>query len=349
MATEHSSVMVADHGPGVPVPGDDPGDAAWAWSMALAERLAGTGGLPLAAIGPDRAPGGLAAALACWRRLGLPVVQERDGLYWRPAPGLALDRARVGAGLAAAGQHCPFAIVPLTDSTNARLLAAAVAGDSAPRLLLAEVQSAGRGRRQRSWQVRYGEGILLSVLLRPNRPPAQWPGLALATGVALAECLQQAGVADIGLKWPNDLVRAGGKLGGVLVEAASGGASAAVVVGLGLNWALGPDTRAGLDQAAADLSGALPPQAGARSELAGRLAGRVLAMAAQFEAEGLAPFLPRFERFDVLRDRPVLVHVDHGPARPGLARGLAADGALRVEHDGRVCTWHSADVTIRPA
>jgi BirA family biotin operon repressor/biotin-[acetyl-CoA-carboxylase] ligase len=318
--------------------------------MALIDRLAGAGRLDLATIAPLEAPVGLAAELAHWRHLGLPVEQDGGALHWRPAPGQPLDPQRLGAALADAGHACPVAIAVLTDSSNARLLARAAGGEPAPQLLLAEVQSAGRGRRQRAWLGRYGEAILLSVLLRPQRPPAQWSGLALATGVALAECLDRAGVAGIGLKWPNDLVLGPGKLGGVLVEAAAGSAGrAAVVIGLGLNWALGPETRAALTQPAADLAGTLPAAAGDRSTVAGRLAASVLAMAAQFEAEGLAPFLTRFERFDVLRDRPVLVHRDGGDARAGIARGLAGDGALRVEHDGQVCTWHSADVTIRAA
>jgi BirA family biotin operon repressor/biotin-[acetyl-CoA-carboxylase] ligase len=215
------------------------------------------------------------------------------------------------------------------------------------------VQSAGRGRRRRAWLGRYGEAILLSLLLRPARPPAQWPGLAVAAGVALAQTLEQAGVAGIGLKWPNDLVLAPGKLGGLLVEAGAGTAGAAgggaVVVGLGLNWSLGAATRASLEQPAADLAGRLAADRADRSALAGTLAASVLAMAERFDAEGLAPLLAGYRRFDVLLDRPVLVHGHDGCARAGVARGLAADGALRVEHDGQVHTWSAGDVTIRPA
>jgi BirA family biotin operon repressor/biotin-[acetyl-CoA-carboxylase] ligase len=327
-----------------------PADWSGAGPVMLLQRLVRAGRIALDAVDPAEAPHGLAELLADWRRLGVPVVRDGEALVWRPDPGAGLDPDRIASALAGAGQGCPFAIELVTDSTNARLLARGAAGEPAPQLLLAEVQSAGRGRRQRSWLGRYGESILFSVLLRPRRPPAQWPGLALAAGVALADTLDRAGVAGIGVKWPNDLVLGPGKLAGILVEAAAGAAGGgAVVIGLGLNWALGAETRAGLTQAGADLRDHLEQLPGDRSTLAGVLAASVLAMAARFEADGLAPFRAAFPRFDVLRDRPVLVHADAGTPRAGIARGLAQDGGLRVEHEGGVCTWHSADVTIRPA
>lgn len=319
-------------------------------SVPLIARLAAAGRLSLDAVSAADVPEGLAAAFDLWRRLGLPVALEDGALVWRPAAGQALDPGAVGAALAAAGQHCDVAIEPLIDSSNARLLDRAAAGAVAPQLLLAEAQSAGRGRRQRAWLGRYGESILLSLLLRPTRPPSQWPGLAVAAGVALAEALDQAGATAIGLKWPNDLVLGSGKLGGLLVEAAAGSAGGgAVVIGLGLNWTLDATTRDGLAQPAAALAGHLPPETADRSAIAGRLAAGLLAMARQFDAEGLAPFLERYRRYDVLRDRAVMVHVGAGGASAGIARGLAGDGALRVEHGGQLRTWHSADVTIRPA
>jgi BirA family biotin operon repressor/biotin-[acetyl-CoA-carboxylase] ligase len=135
-------------------------------------------------------------------------------------------------------------VVARTGSTNADLLAAAQSGAPAGTVLVAETQTAGRGRLDRSWQSQPGAALTYSVLLRPARvPPARRGWLPLLTGVAVASALRSSAGVGASLKWPNDVLAAAvaperaGKLAGILAEQAGD----AIVVGIGLNVSAGQD------------------------------------------------------------------------------------------------------------
>jgi BirA family transcriptional regulator, biotin operon repressor / biotin---[acetyl-CoA-carboxylase] ligase len=140
------------------------------------------------------------------------------------------------AVLAGSALYTSIDVVQRTGSTNADLLAAARAGAAPGSVLVAEEQTSGRGRLDRSWQSRPGAGLLFSVLLRPaGVPPAGRGWLPLLTGVAVVGALAEQARLDARLKWPNDVLAGGpdgpAKLVGILAEQASG----AIVVGVGLN------------------------------------------------------------------------------------------------------------------
>lgn len=140
----------------------------------------------------------------------------------------ALRRALV----APSGPFSALDVVSSTGSTNADLIAAAATGAADRTVLVAERQTAGRGRQSREW-VSPPAGVYLSVLLRPERVPAARLGsIAVVAGLALVHTARAAGV-EATLKWPNDLLIGAGKAAGVLSEALAGGAG--VVVGIGLN------------------------------------------------------------------------------------------------------------------
>lgn len=291
--------------------------------------------------------------LATWSELGLPIELDRQHLHWRP-DATPLSEAVITAALAQAGWPIPAQVHVLIESSSDFLLAAAAAGEPAPQLCFAECQSAGRGRRQRRWRSRYGDALLWSILLDPGRPLAQLPGLAIVAGVALVDALHAKGWCEVGLKWPNDLVTAAGKLGGILVEVAPGlaGAGAAAVVGVGLNLRSPPSdvAAAPLDQmptALFELAAASDRMMTDRSVLAAELAIALLAAAERFRHEGLAPFLLRFADHDVLAGRE-LEFEQNGVRCHGQALGLAADGALRVATSAGELRLYSADTSVRP-
>ncbi len=127
--------------------------------------------------------------------------------------------------------------VPTTGSTNADLAAAAQAGAASGSVLVAEHQSAGRGRFARRWEAAPGTSVAISLLLRPaGVAPERWPWLPLISGVAVAEALTTLGVRA-GVKWPNDVVIDGRKLCGILSERVGD----AAVIGIGINTTLGAD------------------------------------------------------------------------------------------------------------
>lgn len=225
-------------------------------------------------------------------------------------------------------------ILPEIDSTNSELMRRARAGQHEPTLLVAERQSAGRGRMGRVWQSQAGDSLTFSLNLPMS--PKDWSGLSLAVGLSLAESLH----AEVGLKWPNDLWFEARKLGGILVEAASMGGRSQVVIGVGLN--IRPRPAEGLSTAPAALTELLP-QLTAPACLAQVVPPLIRAML-DFERTGFAPLQSRFEARDVLKGQRV--HTSDG--QQGLCLGLTPGGALRLQTDLGVQEIHSAEVSVRP-
>jgi BirA family biotin operon repressor/biotin-[acetyl-CoA-carboxylase] ligase len=120
--------------------------------------------------------------------------------------------------------------LPETDSTNRRAMAWAMQGAAPGSIVVADFQTAGRGRLGRTWTAPAGSSLLLSIVLRPDTAPERWPLISLAAGVAICECLAGLGL-EPGLKWPNDVLLGDHKVAGILSEAAEG----AVILGIGLN------------------------------------------------------------------------------------------------------------------
>lgn len=269
---------------------------------------------------------------------------DADGVRARLAPATA-KRLRTG--------ECAGTMV----STNTVLLERGAPPVGQFDFLTAEYQSAGRGRRGRSWLAPPGGAICLSWSWRFEALAAQIGALSLAVGVAAQRALAQCGVQGIGLKWPNDLVTAQGKLGGILIEMrAEAGGPTHVVAGLGLNVALDPALSrqiSELGQAPVDLAhpplssaGTGPP---ARNVLVAALLDHQVAAMLEFGEQGLAPFLAEFEAADALRGRQVQLQGAHVGFDTGVARGIAADGALQVEHDGRIHRIIAGEVSVRGA
>ena len=165
------------------------------------------------------------------------MVSAYNDLDRPPLDERSLQRALMTPG----GFVSALRVLPSIESTNTAMLEAA--GDGAPHasVLVAEEQTAGKGRLGRSWTAPARSGLFTSILLRPEAPAATWTWLPLLAGLAAREAVVRASKLEIGLKWPNDLVVAEGeladrKLGGILCETVPG--MAAVVVGIGLNVTL---------------------------------------------------------------------------------------------------------------
>ena len=225
-------------------------------------------------------------------------------------------------------------VLPEIDSSNSELMRRARAGQHEATLLVAERQTAGRGRMGRVWQSQPGDSLTFSLSLALK--PQDWSGLSLAVGLSLAESLHP----DVGLKWPNDLWFQDRKLGGILVEAASMGGRSQVVVGVGLN--IRPRPADGLNTAPAALTELLPDLTAA--DCLARVAMPLIQTLLAFEREGFAPLQTRFESRDVLKGRRV--HTSDGHV--GVAIGVSPSGALRLQTDTGVQEIHSAEVSVRP-
>jgi BirA family biotin operon repressor/biotin-[acetyl-CoA-carboxylase] ligase len=233
-------------------------------------------------------------------------------------------------------------VLPEVDSTNSELMRRARAGRPDPVLLVAEQQTAGRGRMGRQWhsgtQAMGQRAQALTFSLGLNLAPADWSGLSLAVGLSLAQSLHP----DIRLKWPNDLWWHDRKLAGILIETANwGGASASryVVIGVGINLAT-PDA-SGLNTAPVGLRELLPEFDAAQALL--RIAAPLVQTVQHFEAHGFAPFQSAFNALDALAQLPVTL----SDGVQGVAQGVDAAGALLVATSEGVQRVTSAEVSVR--
>lgn len=256
-----------------------------------------------------------------------------------------LDAQAVLAALqpAARAELASVSVAASTASTQADALAAA-APEHGCALFLAEHQTQGHGRQGRPWLSPPAQASLaMSLSRRFGTPLAAISGLSLVAGIAVAEALP---VPGIGLKWPNDLLVDGRKLGGILVNlraAPNGGCDA--VIGIGINLCLPAD--AGIDQPWTDLArcGAEPAS---RNALVAAVLDQLLPALALFEAQGMAPFLPRWQSLDALAGCAVRVH-DGPRVHEGVLAGITDSGALRLREGGCERVFASGEVSLRPA
>lgn len=326
-------------------------------SELLAELAAGEprSGVELAAkAGVTRA--------AVWKQIealracGVPIEAGGNSGYRLPWPVQLLDVARIRAALSAAvvKQLGALEMHWELDSTSSELQrrGATVADLS---IVLAETQSAGRGRRGRSWLSPPGLNIYLSCVKRFDTGFAALPGLSLAIGVIVQRALAALDIAGTGLKWPNDVLaiapgKTAGKLAGILVELSGEfQGPCAAVIGIGLNLRLTDALREQAGQPACDLTalaGGMPPD---RNRTAAALITELVEGLRQFEREGFAGFVDEYARHDLLRDQPLRLG-GAGGERDGIGAGVDDRGALLLRlPSGGIQRIDSADVTVRCA
>ncbi|MBS0462869.1 MAG: biotin--[acetyl-CoA-carboxylase] ligase [Proteobacteria bacterium] len=289
---------------------------------------------------------------AVWKRIaalrgkGVDIHAEAGRGYALAAPLDLLDRAQIVAALPGKVRAdldvCEVAWE--IDSTNAQLLRRpAGAGVQA---LFAEAQSAGRGRRGRTWASPLAAQLCLSMQRRFDGGVAALSGLSIAVGVATAEALRAQGFAQVGLKWPNDLQAHGRKLGGILIEfGGEDGGLVRAVIGIGINVRMPEVAAIGIEQPWIDLAALgkpIPP----RNQLAAALLAAQLRALRQFAAEGMPAFVERWQALDVLRGQDIeVIAGDHRDA--GVALGIDARGALRVRHRDGERVHHSGEISVR--
>lgn len=225
-------------------------------------------------------------------------------------------------------------------STNALLLES---GEAHPVLLAAEEQTAGRGRRGRRWHSEPGAGLTFSIRRRIRCSPSALGGLSLAVGIAAARVLRSLGAAEVAIKWPNDLLLGGAKLGGILIQSRPEGAGTAVVAGIGLNCRPVAGLARRLRRPVAFLEQHLPAPV-SRNALLAALAREVLGALGAFEREGLAAFADAWPQLNAHEGRRLRVRLADGRTLSGIAEGIAPDGALRLRTRAGLRALHAARI-----
>lgn len=300
------------------------------------ERLATTAGLTRA---------GLAKRIAHLRDWGLDVESKFGQGYRLSKPLERLDLERLRATVT---HDLQLEVIPLLDSTNRALMDADPAQD--PQALLAEYQSAGRGRRGREWRSPFGANLYLSIAWTYPLWPPQLPALSLAVGVVCARALHAAGVDGVQLKWPNDLWVREKKLGGILIEQrGESGDLCRVVVGVGINVAMQKAQAGSIDQAWTTVDETLAAAGrgpASRNQLAGDLLHGLHECLARYTVKGFEPYREEWLALDAMRGREV--HVPGDDKLRGLARGIDAQGAFLIETRQGLRPVYAGDVSLRP-
>jgi BirA family biotin operon repressor/biotin-[acetyl-CoA-carboxylase] ligase len=285
------------------------------------------------------------------RELGATVHAVRNRGYRLAGTAEPLSAQAIAAAQSAAGRDRVSRLDTAwtVGSTNTVLLERPNPAPGRTEVMLAEYQTAGRGRRGRTWVAPPGGAICLSLSWLFREVPRDLGALGLVIGVCAVRALTARGVPRLQLKWPNDLLIDDRKLGGILIELrAESAGPACVIIGIGLNVALGSEllehiARTGL--APIDLATA-GPQGLSRNTLAAMLIDAFTTGLLEFERDGLKRFVQEWLQADALRGRPVSV-MGAEQATKGVARGIDLDGALLVETPQGLVRFVSGDVSVR--
>jgi BirA family transcriptional regulator, biotin operon repressor / biotin---[acetyl-CoA-carboxylase] ligase len=233
---------------------------------------------------------------------------------------------------------------PVIGSTNAELMRRAQTSSINGCVCLAEIQTQGRGRRGRAWYSPFGANLAASIGLAMSRPASTLGGASLVVGLAVVDALDRLGVPDIALKWPNDVLLAGAKVGGILIEMLQLGSQVQLVVGIGLNVSLPQQLRTQLEQEVADLvsSGFSHP----RDRLAATVVSSVVEFMVEFDRSGFQPFIEAFNERHYYQGRQV--QVLQGESRiSGEVRGVSDGGALLLQTPSGLAQFHGGEVSLR--
>ena len=226
----------------------------------------------------------------------------------------------------------PIHTCAVIDSTNQYMMAQLERWQKGE-CLLAETQTAGRGRRGRHWHSPFGSQFIMSMYWRLDDGPSAAMGLSLAIGVAVVQALESAGYRDLSLKWPNDIYMARRKLAGILVEmSAAVGGICHLVIGVGVNLNLPDAVIAQLDQPCAHL--AEQPVVVERNQLSATIIRALRNALTLFEQQGLTAFLTEWNRLDIFMQQPVKVLLGNQVIH-GIYCGIDGQGNMLLQdHDG---------------
>jgi len=264
-------------------------------------------------------------------------------------PEESIDPVGISAALGASARRYDLIIRKRSISTNSELLELAASGAQHGTVLVCEEQTAGRGRRGRSWQSIRGGSLAFSLLWR-FAPGAPMPvGLSLAVGVAVAEALDGLGVSDVRLKWPNDVLIGGQKLAGILVELAPTSVAApAAVIGIGVNVRLPADFQVPGEIGAIDLSRAMLQPPSRETLLAHLLRGLGWTLD-EFALTGIAASRERWLQRAAYLGEPVRLLSDYAAPVAGTFAGVDDEGAALIETEGGMKRILSGELSMRAA
>ncbi len=285
------------------------------------------------------------------RECGVPLEVVRAQGYRLPAAVELLDSRAIQNGLEPGTRERLASVDTFLEieSTNTWLRQRELDGAPSGSVCVAEMQSAGRGRRNRRWVSPFAASLYLSLLWRSATGAAELGGLSLAAGVAIVRSLRTLGVDTAGLKWPNDVLVDDAKLAGILIDVVGESTGpCSVIIGIGINVAMPETAAADIDQNWTDLRRLTGRETFSRNQLASAVLDHTVAVIDEFERSGLQPFLEEWRRHDVIQNRLVSLRLPNEVVQ-GRACGVDSGGALLVDTASGRRRFASGEVSLRIA
>ncbi|MEN5031631.1 bifunctional biotin--[acetyl-CoA-carboxylase] ligase/biotin operon repressor BirA [Pseudomonas sp. Ps21-P2] len=286
---------------------------------------------------------------AVWKKLqqaqaelGIEIYKVRGRGYRLASPLSLLDSEVLIDEHERLGWTC--SIHETIDSTNAEAMRMASSGAALPALVLAEQQTAGRGRRGRQWVSPFAENLYYSLALRMDGGTRRLDGLSLVVGLAVVDTLRELGIHRAGLKWPNDILVGCKKLAGVLLEVTGDLANVChVVIGIGIN--INMRDSVDVDQAWTSVALELGDIQD-RNKVACALSRNLSGYLAGHQERGFAAYRKAWEDKHLWQGLVVALTAGANTTQ-GVVKGIGDDGALRLEVDGREEYFSGGEVTLR--
>ena len=277
---------------------------------------------------------------------GIALQRVHGRGYRLSQPWQRLDAQEIRLSLAGAAPRFQLEILQQADSSNVLLLQRAAQGGPSGSVLAVELQTAGRGRRGRTWHSGLGNALTFSVLWRFDCGLNALSGLSLAVGLAIVRALQRFAAQGVRLKWPNDVLTAHGKMGGVLIEAQGDMLGpCAVVIGIGVNCTLPLHLEQRIDQASSALDQVCERMPG-RNQLLAALLQELAAVLDEFARLGFANLRAEWESYHARQDAAINLHLPDGGVISGIARGVSDTGELRVATAQGMRSFNSGEVGV---
>ena len=275
---------------------------------------------------------------------------ERAGRYTRAQSIEEIDPVTLKKRSQRLGLELSIEYHPVVDSTNRILMQRGALEDIGDLLVTCDYQHAGRGRRGRRWVSPYARNLAFSFAHRSKKSLIELGGLSCVVGLAIVDALTEAGVSDLMLKWPNDLVVNGKKLAGILIELVSKDPNTLVVIGIGINMALTEQDRSLIDQSVTDLNRS-GVRAG-RNDLLIKVMQKLIGYLQHFEKTDFADFIPAFNALHALHQQPVVVHRVAEQVNTeihGRVAGVGVSGQLILDTRVGPMELLGGEVSLRPA
>ena len=280
------------------------------------------------------------------QNIGLDIYTIKGKGYRLSAPLQLLDAAKIKQYQSPA--MADILLQHVTDSTNTQLLQRLQQGQTLQKgaVLVAEAQTAGRGRRGNSWFSPFGSNLYFSLYWQLEQGIQAAMGLSLVIGIAVAEVLEQQFQLPVRLKWPNDIYLHQKKLAGILIElAGQSHASCDVVIGLGLNICMPQQGREQISQAWTDLQ-QYSATAIDRNRLVALLQHSVCHHLQQFDQTGFAAFVAAFNQRDQFFQQAVCVSSGDKQFF-GESLGVDAQGGVILQLNGKKQSYYGGELSLR--